>query len=62
MTYSSKLLKTMELRDFPGHKGISLDVLDEIIEKRERRANKRRNLCKVCFTMTSTDKTCFCTE
>jgi len=60
MTYASKLLKTMELRDFPGHKGIDLDIIDKIIEKREIAQNRRRNICKTCFTMTSTSKACYC--
>ena len=60
MTYASKLLKTMELRDFPGHKGLNPEIIDNIIEKQERAANRRRNICKVCFTQTSTDKSCYC--
>jgi hypothetical protein len=60
MTYSSRLLKTMTLRDFPGHKGLNPDIIDNIIEKQERAVNRRRYICKVCFTMTSTDKSCYC--
>jgi hypothetical protein len=60
MTYASKLLKTMELRDFPGYKGLDLDIIDKIIEKREIAQNRRRYVCKVCNIMTSTSKSCYC--
>lgn len=60
MTYASKLVKTMELRDFPGHKGINPDIIDKIIEKREIAQNRRRNMCETCFCMTSTSKACYC--
>lgn len=60
MTYASKLLKTQLLRDFPGHKGLNPEIIDKIIEKQEIAANRRRNICKVCFTQTSTDKSCYC--
>jgi hypothetical protein len=60
MTYASKLVKTMELRDFPGHKGINPDIIDKIIEKREIAQNRRRYVCKTCQIMTSTDGSCYC--
>jgi len=62
MTYASILVKSMELRDFPGNRGLSPDIIDKIIEKREIAENRRRSICKVCFTMTSTSKACYCNE
>lgn len=60
MTYASKLLKTMELRDFPGYRGINPEIIDKIIENREKAQNRRRYVCKTCNIMTSTDKSCYC--
>jgi hypothetical protein len=60
MTYASRLLKTMELTDFPAKKKLNPAMIDSIIEKAERAANRRRIVCKSCFTQTSTDKSCFC--
>ena len=62
MTYASKLLKTMELTDFPGSKKIRADIIDEIVERRIIAENRNRYVCNVCFTMTSTSKTCYCNE
>jgi len=60
MTYASKLVRSMELTDFPGKRRMSLDVIDNIIIKAEIAENRRRNICKTCFTQTSTDKSCYC--
>jgi len=60
MTYASKLVKSMELTDFPSKRRLSLEVIDLIIEKQEIAQNRRRSVCKSCFTMTSTDKSCYC--
>jgi len=50
----------MELRDFPGQKGLNPDIIDQIIENRIKREHNRRNVCKTCHIMTSTDGTCYC--
>jgi len=50
----------MELRNFPGQKGINPAIIDQIIENRIKREHSRRKVCKVCQIMTSTDGTCYC--
>jgi hypothetical protein len=60
MTYSSKLLASQSLKDWPGSKGIASDVVDEIVEKEQRRIMKRRTLCTVCMSYRSTSGSCFC--
>jgi hypothetical protein len=49
------------LRERPfGSRGIDPSVIDEQIEKEERRIMKRRRLCSGCNTYTSVSGTCFC--
>lgn len=60
MTYAAKLRAMQKLTDFPRKKGIHPEIIDSIIERQEKAQNRRRNLCKTCFTLTSTDKSCYC--
>jgi hypothetical protein len=60
MTYASILVKTQQLRNFPGQKSISADIIDKIVENREKAQNRNRNVCKTCHMMTSTSKSCYC--
>lgn len=60
MTYASRLRRMQELTDFPSKRRINAEVIDKIIEQREKAENRNRYVCKTCFTMTSTDKSCYC--
>jgi hypothetical protein len=43
-----------------GVKGISPDVIDDMIDREERRIMKRRVLCNGCFEYKSTSGSCSC--
>jgi hypothetical protein len=61
MSYSSTLRAKQLLTNWPDSKKLSLDAIDYILDKEAVRIMKRRTLCKVCFTYSSTNQTCNCT-
>lgn len=60
MTYAARLRARQNLKDWPGSKGMDLDRVDDIIERKVRKEMKGRTLCRVCSTYKSVSGVCFC--
>jgi len=60
MTYASRLVRTQELRNWPKPPSMDLDTIDRILDEKEKMLNRRRSICPVCMTQTSTSGSCFC--